>query len=155
PQPYYQVRNPFSLFYVLKNSLLHRCYLTDLFGTDFLSQKKRIQVTVVLWNYTANQKVYLQFFVNKQTPTLTTLWFSATWLERELWEMFGVVSVGHTDLRRLLTDYGFQGFPLLKDFPVTGYVELRYSEKQKRVVSRAVSFVQEFRLFDFQSPWQK
>lgn len=87
-------------------------------------------------------------------PSCTSLYNGAGWLEREIWDMFGVAFANHADLRRILTDYGFQGFPLRKDFPLTGFIEVRYDDETKRVVYDALELTQEFRFFDFQSPWQ-
>jgi len=155
PQPYVQTFQPVAVLTTLKYSLLHRGYLSDLFGVDYPQRgTNRTQVNWVLWSYLLNQKIYLQSFTGGTIQSVTFLWPSATWLERELWEMFGVAAADHSDLRRLLTDYGFNGLPMRRDFPVSGYVEVRYSEKKKRVQAKPVSFVQEFRLFDFKSPWQ-
>ncbi len=87
-------------------------------------------------------------------PSVVGLFPAANWFEREAWDMYGIMFSGHPDLRRMLTDYGFEGHPLRKDFPLTGYVELRYSEDEKRVVYEPVNLTQEFRKFDFESPWE-
>ena len=87
-------------------------------------------------------------------PSCTSLYNGAGWLEREIWDMFGIAFANHADLRRILTDYGFQGFPLRKDFPLTGFIEVRYDDETKRVIYDALELAQEFRFFDFQSPWQ-
>ena len=153
PQGWVQTDHPHSVLTTLKWGLLHRCGLADLFGTDYPGRPQRVQITWTLWSYLYGVRWHLQAFPAELASTVP-LWPAATWWERELWEMFGVAPRGHPDLRRLLTDYGFAGRPLLKDFPVGGYVEVRYSEKKKRIAARAVSFVQEFRFFDFRSPWQ-
>ena len=105
---------------------------------------------------TKNHRVRIRVSTDEATPvpTVTTLWPNAGWLEREVFDMYGVVFSGNTDLRRILTDYGFSGHPFRKDFPLTGYVELRYSESQKRVVYEPVALAQDFRSFDFMSPWE-
>lgn len=153
PQAWVQLRRPTPMLWALRRGVLHTGVLFDLFGTDHPTAPVRTQLTWVLWSYTRNTKVYLQGWA-QSTPTVVGLWPSAAWFERETWEMLGVPFVGHPDLRRLLTDYGFVGYPLRKDFPVGGYLELRYSERAKRVTARPVNFVQEFRAFDFVSPWQ-
>lgn len=154
PQVAYQVTHPTEMLTVLKGSILHGGVLSDLFGTDYPSQRERTQLTWVLWGYPRGVRYVLQFSTHRVHPTTTVLWPSANWFEREVWEMLGVRFEGHPDLRRLLTDYGFEGRPLRKDFPVTGYTEVRFSERAKRVISRGVTLTQEFRTFDFQSPWQ-
>lgn len=154
PQVALQTRVPHLVLRALRGGLLHRCFLSDLFGSDYPGGARRTQVTWVLWGYLLNKRYLVQTTVADHLVSTTLVWPSANWFERELWEMFGVRSEGHPDLRRLLTDYGFQGRPLRKDFPPGGYSEVRYSEKHKRVVMRPVFFTQEFRTFDFQSPWQ-
>lgn len=154
PQVATQAVHPAALLVALRGSLLHRGYLSDLFGTDYPGRSRRVQLTWAVWGYTQGRRHLVQAATPAGVPTATGLWPSANWFERETWEMFGVRFEGHPDLRRLLTDYGFVGRPLLKDFPVTGYSEVRYSERAKRVVLKPVSFTQEFRVFDFQSPWQ-
>lgn len=155
PSPVLQVTHPIELATVLRRGCLHTGYLSDLFGADYPGHPRRIQLTWMVWGYTRGQRYSFQTAVGSiGVGTSTTVWPTANWFEREAWEMFGTKFVGHPDLRRLLTDYGFVGRPLLKDFPVTGYVEVRYSERLKRVTSKQVTFTQEFRTFDFQSPWQ-
>lgn len=154
PHPVTQVTHPVELATVLRASCLHTGYLSDLFGTDYPGVTRRIQLTWAVWGYTRGQRYLFQTAVGPTVGTSTLVWPSANWFEREVWEMFGTKFVGHPDLRRLLTDYGFVGRPLLKDFPVTGYVEVRFSERLKRVTAKPVTFTQEFRTFDFQSPWQ-
>lgn len=154
PQESTQVSQPVKLLFSLRESLLHRGYLSDLFGTDYPAQRRRTQLTWVVWAYTRGVRYLIQTSVNRSISTTTLIWPSANWFEREIWEMFGLVFKGHPDLRRLLTDYGFVGRVLRKDFPVTGYTEVRFSERAKRVILKPVFFTQEFRVFDFQSPWQ-
>ena len=102
-----------------------------------------------------NFRIILKSFVDifSSVPTVTDLYRSANWWERETWDMFGIVFSGHPDLRRLLTDYGFEGYPLRKDFPLSGYTEVRYDEVEKKIVHESVEFLQEFRNFDYTSPW--
>jgi NADH-quinone oxidoreductase subunit C len=130
--------------------------LTDLFGIDWPEREQRFDVVYNLLSMTHNQRVRVRIQTDEQTPvgTMTTVYSAAGWFEREAWDMYGIMFDGHPDLRRLLTDYGFEGHPLRKDFPLTGYVELRYDDEQKRVVYEPVQLPQEFRSFDFESPWE-
>ena len=109
-----------------------------------------------LLSLTHNQRIRVKLYTDEDTPVPSAIdiYSTAGWFERETWDLYGVMFTGHPDMRRILTDYGFQGFPLRKDFPLTGYVEVRYSEEQKRVVYEPVSLVQDFRSFDFMSPWE-
>lgn len=117
---------------------------------------KRFEVVYHLLSVTRNHRVRVKVSTDEDmpVPTVTHLWPVAGWLEREVFDMYGVVFDGNTDLRRILTDYGFKGHPQRKDFPLTGYVELRYSEEDKRVVYEPVKLAQDFRSFDFMSPWE-
>lgn len=126
--------------------------LVDLFGSDHPGAPVRTGVTWVWWVHRLGQRVHLTSHAG-WIQTCSDLWAAADWFEREVWEMFGIKVVGHPDLRRLVTDYGFVGYPLTKGFPVGGYLEYRYSELARRVVARPVGFTQEFRRFDFRSPW--
>jgi len=110
----------------------------------------------MLLSLTKNSRIMVKVTASETTPvpTATTLWPNAGWLEREVFDMFGVVFAGNMDLRRILTDYGFEGHPFRKDFPLTGYVELRYSEEESRVVYEPVELAQDLRTFDFMSPWE-
>jgi NADH-quinone oxidoreductase subunit C len=154
PQEVIQTNHPVEVLTLLRGGLLHRGGLSDLFGTDFPGQTRRTQLTWVVWGYSRGTRYLLQSSTRWFTPSVVSIWPSAVWFEREVWEMLGVYFEGHPDLRRLLTDYGFEGQPLRKDFPVGGYTEVRFSERAKRVVLRGVQFTQEFRTFDFQSPWE-
>ncbi len=128
----------------------------DICGVDFPERELRFDVVYHLLSLKTNRRVRVRLAVDDATavPSATGLWPSAGWYEREAWDMFGVFFAGHPDLRRILTDYGFEGHPLRKDFPLTGYVELRYDEEQKRVVYEPVKLTQDFRSFDFLSPWE-
>ncbi|WP_417317974.1 NADH-quinone oxidoreductase subunit C [Emcibacter sp.] len=130
--------------------------LTDLCGVDYPERAKRFDVVYQLLSITQNQRLRVKIETDEETPvpSVVDVYPAAGWYEREAWDMYGVMFDGNPDLRRLLTDYGFQGFPLRKDFPLTGYVELRYSEEEKRVVYEPVQLTQEFRKFDFMSPWE-
>lgn len=152
---------PDRLLHVLnffKNSMLFNCLsLTDLWVTDFPSRKNRFEITYSLLSTKKNTRIYVKIFVNEwyATQSVTSLFASAGWFEREAWDMFGVTFSGHPDLRRILTDYGFLGFPLRKDFPLTGFFELRYDDTTRRVVSERVNLIQELRLFFFLTPWKQ
>ena len=128
----------------------------DICGVDFPERDLRFDVVYHLLSLKANRRVRVRLAVDDATavPSATGLWPSAGWYEREAWDMYGIFFAGHPDLRRILTDYGFEGHPLRKDFPLTGYVELRYDEEQKRVVYEPVKLTQDFRSFDFLSPWE-
>jgi NADH-quinone oxidoreductase subunit C len=130
--------------------------LMDIAGVDYPQREERFEVVYVLLSLTKNHRVMVKCRAAESTPvpTVTTLWPNAGWLEREVFDMFGVVFDGNTDLRRILTDYGFEGHPFRKDFPLTGYQELRYSEEEKRVVYEPVDLPQDLRQFDFMSPWE-
>jgi len=156
PQVWCYTLVPTLLLRSLSRGILHNGYLFDLFGVHYPGRSSCTATTQVNWvvlSYTRNTKWWISSFA-VCINSVTSWWPSALWLERELWEMFGLRVEGHPDLRRLLTDYGFVGYPLRKDFPVTGYVELKYSEKNKRVTSAPLKLAQEFRVFDFVSPWQ-
>ena len=130
--------------------------LMEIAGADYPSRPERFEVNYHFLSLTENHRVRLKVTTDEDSPvpTLTGLWPVASWLEREVFDMYGVIFAGHVDLRRILTDYGFEGHPLRKDFPQTGYVELRYSEAEKRVVYEPVSLPQDFRSFDFLMPWE-
>ncbi len=128
----------------------------DICGVDWPQRAKRFDVVYNLLSVTLNQRLRVIVATDESTavPSVHTIWPVATWWEREAWDLFGIVFSGQPDLRRILTDYGFEGHPLRKDFPLTGHVELRYDDEQKRVVYEPVKLTQEFRRFDFMSPWE-
>lgn len=130
--------------------------LTDVCGVDYPEREERFEVVYHLLSLHHNNRIRVKLSTDAETtvPSVTGVYPSANWYERETWDMYGVMFDGHPDLRRLLSDYGFQGHPLRKDFPLTGYVEVRYSEEEKRVVYEPVKLAQEFRTFDFMSPWE-
>jgi NADH-quinone oxidoreductase subunit C len=130
--------------------------LMDVCGVDYPDRDERFEVVYNLLSLTHNQRVRIKLSCDADTPvpSATDVFSSAGWWEREAWDMYGVYFSGHPDLRRILTDYGFEGHPLRKDFPLSGHVEMRYDEAQKRVVYEPVSLPQEFRTFDFMSPWE-
>lgn len=130
--------------------------LMEIAGADYPSRPERFEVVYMLLSLTKNHRIMVKCTASESTPvpTVTTLWPNAGWLEREVFDMYGVLFAGNTDLRRILTDYGFEGHPFRKDFPLTGYTELRYSEDEKRVVYEPVDLPQDLRQFDFMSPWE-
>ena len=130
--------------------------LMEIAGVDYPDRAERFEVVYCLLSLTRNHRVRVHVATDEATPvpSVTSLWPVAGWLEREVFDMYGVGFSGNPDLRRILTDYGFEGHPQRKDFPLTGYVELRYSEEQKRVVYEPVTLAQDFRNFDFMSPWE-
>ncbi len=130
--------------------------LVDLCGVDHPEKSDRFCVVYNLLSLTHNNRIRMKTWTNERTPipSATSLFKAAGWWEREAWDLFGIYFSDHPDLRRILTDYGFEGHPLRKDFPMTGYVELRYDDEQKRVVYQPVQLTQEFRNFDFLSPWE-
>ena len=130
--------------------------LMEIAGVDYPSRAERFEVVYMLLSLTKNSRIMVKCSASEDTPvpTVTHLWPNAGWLEREVFDMYGGLFDGNTDLRRILTDYGFEGHPFRKDFPLTGYVELRYSEDEKRVVYEPVELAQDLRQFDFMSPWE-
>ena len=130
--------------------------LMDICGVDYPERIPRFEVVYNLLSLINNNRVRVKVETDEDTPvpTVTEVFSAADWWERETWDLFGIFFSGHTDLRRILTDYGFDGHPLRKDFPLTGYVEVRYDDELKRVVYEPVKLTQEFRSFDFLSPWE-
>jgi NADH-quinone oxidoreductase subunit C len=130
--------------------------LSDLCGVDYPDRPERFEVVYNLLSLKLNQRIRVKVTTDEENavPSVTPVYSAAGWFEREAWDLFGIYFADHPDLRRLLTDYGFEGHPLRKDFPLTGYVEVRYDEDQKRVVYEPVRLKQEFRSFDFVSPWE-
>ena len=130
--------------------------LMEIAGVDYPERAERFEVCYHLLSVTKNHRIRVKTSTDedKPVPTVTHIWPVAGWLEREVFDMYGVIFEGNADLRRILTDYGFKGHPLRKDFPLTGYVEMWYSEEDKRVVYKPVKLAQDFRQFDFMSPWE-
>lgn len=130
--------------------------LIDIAGADYPEREKRFDIVYHLLSPTLNQRLRVRVMTNEDTPvaSVTSVFPGADWYEREAYDLYGVLFSGHPDLRRLLTDYGFEGHPLRKDFPLTGFVEVRYDDEAKRVIYEPVSLRQEFRDFDFLSPWE-
>lgn len=130
--------------------------LTDLFAADFLDRDQRFEIVYNLLSLKLNMRIIVKFSISDEEDSIsvTDFFSAADWYEREIFDLFGINFSGHPDLRRILTDYGFKGHPLRKDFPVTGYVEVRYDEKLEKVVYEPVKLDQEFRTFDYLSPWE-
>lgn len=146
-----------SVLVLLKSHPLCRYeQLMDLCGVDYPQRAERFSIVYNLLSVTLNQRVRVITYTDEQTavPSVHPLWECATWWERECYDMFGILFSGQPDLRRILTDYGFDGHPLRKDFPVTGYVEVRYDADQNKVVYEPVKLTQDMRDFDFDSPWE-
>jgi NADH-quinone oxidoreductase subunit C len=130
--------------------------LIDIAGVDYPEEEKRFKLIYLLLSHETNKrvKISINFEIGKKIPTMTKVYSSANWMEREVFDMYGVEFIDHPDLRRILTDYNFEGYPLRKDFPLTGFNEVRYSEKEKKVVYEPVKLEQNYRDFDFESPWE-
>ena len=130
--------------------------LIDIAGVDFPDEEKRFKLIYLFLSHEYNQRIKLSFNfeTNQLINSITKIFPSANWMEREVFDMYGVKFKNHPDLRRILTDYGFKGHPLRKDFPLTGFNEVRYSEKEKKVVYEPVKLEQNYRNFDFESPWE-
>jgi NADH-quinone oxidoreductase subunit C len=153
-------------FTVRRESLLEACrtlrdrfeyqQLMEIAGVDYPERPERFEVVYHLLSVTKNHRIRVRVSTDEDVPvpSVTGVWPVAGWLEREVFDLYGVLFSGNNDLRRILTDYGFRGHPFRKDFPLSGYVELRYSEEQKRVVYEPVRLAQDFRAFDFLSPWE-
>ena len=144
------------LAYLRDDEVCDFTQLVDICGVDYPEKEERFEVVYHLLSMRKNTRIRVKLTVGQDTPvaSVTSLFTCADWLEREVWDMYGVYFSGHPDLRRILTDYGFEGHPQRKDFPLTGYVEMRYDEDQKRVIYEPVKLTQDFRSFDFLSPWE-
>ena len=130
--------------------------LIDITAADYPENQQRFKMIYLLLSHEFNQRIILSYFINENEPifSLTKIFPSANWMEREIFDMYGIKFTDHPDLRRILTDYGFQGHPLRKDFPITGHNEVRYSENEKKVIYEPVKLEQNYRNFDFESPWE-
>ena len=130
--------------------------LIDITVVDYPENSQRFKVVYLFLSHEFNQRIILSYLINENEviPSLTSIFPAANWMEREVFDMYGVKFKDHPDLRRILTDYGFEGHPLRKDFPLTGHIEVRYSEDQKKVISEPVKVEQNYRNFDYESPWE-
>jgi NADH-quinone oxidoreductase subunit C len=130
--------------------------LIDLTVVDYPENNERFKVVYLFLSHEFNQRIILSYLINENEviPSLTSIYPAANWMEREVFDMYGVKFKDHPDLRRILTDYGFEGHPLRKDFPLTGHTEVRYSEEQKKVIKEPVKLEQNYRNFDYESPWE-
>ena len=144
------------IIFLKSNDKLKFRQLIDIAGVDYPDDEKKFKLIYLLLSHEKNIriKVSINFEVEKKIPTITKIYPSANWMEREVFDMYGIEFKDHPDLRRILTDYNFEGHPLRKDFPLTGFTEVRYSEKEKKVVYEPVKLEQNYRDFDFESPWE-
>ena len=145
-----------TILYLKTNGKCRFRQLIDITAVDYPEKEKRFKLVYLLLSHENNLRVSINLNINETThvPSITKIFPSANWMEREVFDMYGVSFKDHPDLRRILTDYGFEGHPLRKDFPLTGHTEVRYSEKHKKVISEPVKLDQEYRNFDFESPWE-
>ena len=130
--------------------------LIDITALDYPNREKRFKIIYLLLSHENNLRIIINTYLDEKIsiPSITKIFPSANWMEREIFDMYGLTFADHPDLRRILTDYGFEGYPLRKDFPLTGHIEVRYSENKKKVISEPVKLDQEYRDFDFESPWE-
>ncbi len=130
--------------------------LIDICAVDYPNKEDRFEIVYHLLSLGLNQRIRIKVLVKdgEILPSVVSCYSAANWFEREIWDLFGIVFSGHPDLRRILTDYGFEGYPLRKDFPLSGFVEVSYDDKEKRVINQSVDLTQDFRTFDFESPWE-
>lgn len=148
------------IFFLKNHTYCGMKFLNDETCVDYLENKDRFQICFFLTSFYLKEKVMILSCVNEKKTliyehlSLTSYFSSSNWLEREIWDLFGIIFVGHNELRRILTDYGFEGYPLRKDFPVIGYLELRYNEKMKTLIYEPIELTQELREFQFQNPWK-
>ena len=152
-----EIENLYSVLLFLKTDEQCRFkQLIDIAAADYPDEEERFEICYLLLSHENNLriKILINFSSEEKIPSMTKLYPSANWMEREVFDMYGIKFKNHPDLRRILTDYGFDGYPLRKDFPLTGFNEVRYSEKDKKVIYEQVKLEQEYRNFDFESPWE-
>ena len=144
------------IIFLKSNDKLKFKQLIDIAAVDYPEEEKRFKLVYLLLSHEMNRriKISINFEIEKKISTMTKVYPSANWMEREVFDMYGIEFVNHPDLRRILTDYDFEGHPLRKDFPLTGFNEVRYSEKEKKVIYEPVKLEQNYRDFDFESPWE-
>ena len=145
-----------TILYLKTNNKCRFKQLIDITAVDYPEKEKRFKLVYLLLSHENNLRILININIYEKThvPSITKIFPSANWMEREVFDMYGVSFKDHPDLRRILTDYGFKGYPLRKDFPLTGHTEVRYSEEHKKVISEPVKLDQEYRNFDFESPWE-
>jgi len=146
-----------NLIKLLKtNSITKATGLIDIFAID-TNNTKRFSLTYTLWNYEASIRYLIRVHLSQWTPinSISNIFASANWLEREVWDMYGIKIINHPDLRRILTDYGFQGHPLRKDFPLMGYLEIRYEDSLRTIIMEPIELSQQYRYFKYENKWQK
>ena len=145
-----------TILYLKTNDKCRFKQLIDITAVDYPEKEKRFKLVYLLLSHENNLRILVNMDIDEKTsaPSITKIFPSANWMEREVFDMYGISFKDHPDLRRILTDYGFEGYPLRKDFPLTGHTEVRYNEDKKKVVSEPVKLDQEYRDFDFQSPWE-
>ncbi len=144
------------LFFLKNNATTKFRQLIDITAVDYPEQKQRFKLTYLMLSHELNKRIILSYSINENEviPSITEIFPSANWMEREVFDMYGIKFKDHPDLRRILTDYNFKGFPLRKDFPLTGHNEVRYSEDEKKVLYEPVKLEQNYRNFDYESPWE-
>ncbi len=145
-----------SILFLKTNEKCRFKQLIDITAVDYPEKEKRFKVVYLLLSHENNLRILINININEKTlvPSITKIFPSANWMEREVFDMYGISFKDHPDLRRILTDYGFEGYPLRKDFPLTGHTEVRYSEEKKKVIYEPVKLDQQYRDFDFESPWE-
>ena len=145
-----------TILYLKTNNKCRFKQLIDITAVDYPKKEKRFKLVYLLLSHENNLRILININIDEKThvPSITKIFPSANWMEREVFDMYGVSFKDHPDLRRILTDYGFKGYPLRKDFPLTGHTEVRYSEEHKKVIYEPVKLDQEYRHFDFESPWE-
>ena len=145
-----------TILYLKTNNKCKFRQLIDITAVDYPKKEKRFKIVYLLLSHEYNLRLIINVHIdeNKVIPSITKIFPSANWMEREIFDMYGILFQDHPDLRRILTDYGFKGYPLRKDFPLTGHSQVRYSEDKKKVISEPVKLDQDYRDFDFESPWE-